>query len=107
MYPPFWFSTLKSKKAYTHITGRKTLKNTISGSFVTSSKLSLMISTLDSMACNMEGHVELIDRLSSPSDRLIHHISHLSKEQTSAEPNVSLFNLCLSSQLHSLQPTLQ
>jgi len=65
---PFWFSTLKYKKAMLIFTGRKILKITISGSFVTSSKLSHMISTLDSMACNTEGHIKLINRLSSPSD---------------------------------------
>jgi len=57
-----------------------------------------MISTLDSMACNMECHVNLIDRLSSPSDWLIHHISHPSEEQTSAEWNISCF-ICV--QIHS------
>src|SRR5882724_10129053 len=78
----------------------KILKITISGSFITSSKLSHTISTLDSMACNMEGHIKLIDRLSSPSDQLIHHISHPSKEQTSAKLNVSCF-ICV--QVHGLQ----
>jgi len=39
------------------------------------------------MACNMEGQINLIDRLSSPSDRLIHCISHLSEEETLAKLN--------------------
>src|SRR5882724_11596487 len=89
MYPPFWFSMLESKKATLIFTGKKILKITISGSFITSSKLSHTISTLDSMACNMEGYVKLIDRLSSPSDQPIHCISHPSEEQTSAELNIS------------------
>src|SRR5882724_11900599 len=80
MYPPFWFSTLKYKKAMLIFTGRKILKITISGSFITSSELSHTISTLDSTACNIEGQIKLIDRLSSPSNRLIHHISHPSEE---------------------------
>ena len=94
MYEPFWFSTLEFKKAMLIFTGRKILKITISGSFVTSPELSHTISTLDSMTCNIEGHVKLIDRLSSPSYQLIHCISHLSKEQTSAELNVSCF-ICI------------
>src|SRR5882724_6860809 len=87
MYPPFWFSMLESKKAM-HILLEGNIERSLS-CLITSSELSHTISTLDSMACNTEGHVKLINRLSSPSDRLIHHISHLSKEQTLAEPNVS------------------
>jgi len=94
MYPPFWFSMLEFKKAILILLEGKTLKITVSGCFVISSELSHMISTLDSTACNMEGHVKLINRLSSPSNQLIHHISHLSKEQTLAKPNVSCF-ICI------------
>src|SRR5882724_8158541 len=61
-----------------------------------------MISTLDSMACNMEGHIKLIDRLSNPSDQLIHHISHPSEEQTLAELNISCF-ICI--QVHGFLAT--
>jgi len=39
---------------------------------VISSELSYMIVTLDSTTCNMEGHIKLFNRLSDPSDRLIH-----------------------------------
>src|SRR5882724_2700981 len=84
---------LEYKKGYTHITGRK-LKIIISEGLVISSELSHMIVTLDSTTCNTEGHVKLFDRLSDPSDRLIHQISHLSKEQTSAEPNLLCF-ICI------------
>jgi len=77
-----------------NITGRKILNITISGSFIISSQLLYTISTLDSSAYNTEGHIKLIDRLSSPSDRLIHHISHPSKKQMLAEPNSSYF-ICI------------
>ena len=93
MYPPFWFSTLESKKAIL-ILLEGTLKIIISEGLVTSSELSYMIFTLDSMTCNMEGHMKLINRISNPSDQLIHCISHLSKEQTLAEVNVSCF-ICI------------
>src|SRR5882724_6021836 len=82
MYPPFWFSTLESKKAMLIFTGRKISKITISGSSVTSSELSHTISTLDSMACNMEGHVKLIDRLFIPSDlSIVFHICLRNRHQ--------------------------
>ena len=97
MDPPFWFSTLESKKA-TLILLEGTLNIIISEGLITSSELSYMVFTLYSMACNMEGHVKLIDRLSSPSDQLIHCISHLSKEQTLATLNLSCF-ICI--QVHS------
>src|SRR5882724_3907885 len=73
IYPPFWFSTLKSKKATLIL-----LEGNLRTSYlkkrwsVISSKLSYMIVTLDSTTRNMEGHVKLFDRLSDPSDRLIH-----------------------------------
>src|SRR5882724_4286802 len=63
----------------------------ISEGLVISSKLSHMNFTLDFTTCNTEGHIKLINRLSNPSDRLNHPISHLSEEQTSAEPNLSCF----------------
>ena len=53
-----------------------------------------MIVTLDFTTCNMEGHIKLFDRLSDPSDRLRHRISHPSEEQTLAEPNLLCF-LCI------------
>jgi len=59
-----------------------------------SSELSYMIVTLDSTTCNMEGHIKLFDRLSDPSGRLIHRISHPSKEETLAELNLSCF-ICI------------
>src|SRR5882724_203895 len=92
MYPPFWFSMLKSKKAMLIL-----LEGNLRTSYlkkrwlIISSELSYMIVTLDSMTCNMEGHVKLFNRLSDPSDRLIHRISHPSKEQTLAEPNLLCF----------------
>src|SRR5882724_1192300 len=88
-------TTLKSKMSTLIFTGRKIVKITISGSFVTSSKLLYIIYTLDSMVCNMEGNIKLIDRLSSPSDCLIHHIY---KEKTSARLNILCF-ICV--QVHS------
>jgi len=42
----------------------------------------------------MERHVKLFARLSDPLDRLIHRISHPSKEQTLVEPNFSCF-ICI------------
>src|SRR5882724_10730555 len=47
---------------------KETLKIIISEHLITSSKLSHTISTLDSITCNMEGRMKLINRLSSPSD---------------------------------------
>ena len=73
MYPPFWFSTLESKKATLIL-----LEGNLRTSYlkkrwlIISSKLSYTIVTLDSTTCNMEGHIKLFDRLSDPSDRLIH-----------------------------------
>ena len=58
MYPPFWFSTLKSKKAML-ILLEGNFKIIISEGLVISSELSHMIFTLDSTTCNTEGHVKL------------------------------------------------
>src|SRR5882724_2437907 len=72
MHPPFWFSTLESKKAILILLQGKTLKIFISEGLVIFSEGLTQFFTLDSTTCNMEGHVKLIDRLSSPSDQLIH-----------------------------------
>jgi len=80
MYPPFWFSMIKSKKCYTHITGREIFKIITLGSLLISYELSYTISTLVSSASNIEGHAKLIVRLSSPSDQVIQCISHPSEE---------------------------
>jgi len=61
---------------------------------IISSELSHTIVTLDSTTCNREGHVKLFDRLSDPSDRLIHRISHPSEEQTLVELNLLCF-ICI------------
>src|SRR5882724_205409 len=53
---------------------------------VVSSELSHTIFILDSTTCNMKEHVKLVNRLSDPSDRLIHRISHPSEEQISGQP---------------------
>jgi len=39
----------------------------------------------------IEEHTKLIDCLSEPSSQLIHHIAHLSEEETLAETNASCF----------------
>src|SRR5882672_2129302 len=39
-------------------------------------------------------HIKLLDRLSEPSSKLIHRISHPSEEETSSEPNNSCF-ICI------------
>src|SRR5882724_6416450 len=103
MYPPFWFSMLESKKAML-ILLKGNFKISISEGLIVSSKPSCTISTLDSTNCNMEGHVKLIDRLSSPSDRLIHQISHPSEEQTLAKLNLScsFASECTASQFATL-----
>jgi len=75
MHPPFWFPMLESKRLHSYY-WKETLKIIISEGLNTSSKLPHTISILDSMTCNMEGHMKLIDRLSSPSDQLI-HVSHI------------------------------
>jgi len=48
----------------------------------------------------MEGHIKLVDRLSDPSGRLIHWITHPSEEQTTAELNLlcSFASECMASQ---------
>src|SRR5882724_5980570 len=95
MFPPFWFSTLKYKKATLILLEGNSrtsyLKRKRDLSYPPSSH---KIVTLDFTTCNMEGHVKLFDRLSGPSDRLIHQISHPSKEQTLVEPNLSCF-ICI------------
>jgi len=95
MYPPFWFSILESKKA-TLILLEGNLRTSYlkKGWLIISSELLYTFVTLDSMTCNMKGHVRLFNRLSDPSDRLIHQISHPSKEQTLAELNLSCF-ICI------------
>jgi len=73
MYPPFWFSTLESKRA-TLILLEGNLRTSYlkEKGLIISSELSHTIVTLDFTTCNMEGHVKFFDRLSDPSDRLIH-----------------------------------
>src|SRR5882724_8527263 len=99
MHPPFWFSMLESKKAMLIL-----LEGNLRTSYL--KKRRLVISseplytfvTLDSATCNLEGHVKLFNRLSDPSGRLIHQISHPSEEQIPAELNLSCF-ICI--QVHS------
>ena len=81
------------QKIYAHMTGRNIKDHYHRRSCHIFQALTYNF-TLDSMACNMEGHMKLINRLSSPSDQLIHCISHLSEEQTSAELNLSCF-ICI------------
>src|SRR5882724_11954407 len=58
---------------------------------IVSSELSHTIFRLDSTTCDTKEHVKLVDRLSNPSERLIHRILHLSEEQISGEPNLACF----------------
>ena len=60
MYPPFWFSALKSKKSTLIL-----LEGNIQG-LIISSECSYMVSTLDPSASNMEENTKLINRLSNP-----------------------------------------
>ena len=71
------------------------------GGLIISSETLIHVSTLDPSASNTEEHTKLIDRLSDPSDQLIHCVSHPSEEQTLAEPNISCF-ICV--QVHSFKP---
>ena len=92
MDPPFWFSTLESKKAMLILLeGNLRTSYLKKGWLVISSKLLYTFVTLDSTTCDTKGHIKLFERLSDPSDRLIHRISHPSKEQILAEPNLSCF----------------
>src|SRR5882724_6858873 len=96
---------LKSKKS-TLILLEGNLRSFILEGLVISSELSHTIVTLDSTTCNMEGHVKLFDRLYDPSDRLIHRISHPSKEQTAVKPNLSCFICIQGARLLSLQSSI-
>src|SRR5882724_7234812 len=58
---------------------------------IVSSELSHTIFILDCTTCDTKEHVKLVDRLSDPSDRLIHRILHRSEEQISGEPNLACF----------------
>src|SRR5882724_8442888 len=95
MHPPFWFSTLESKKA-TLILLEGNLRTSYlkKRRLVISSELLYTFVTLDSSTCDMEGHVKLFDRLSDPLGRLIHRISYPSEEQIPAKPNLSCF-ICI------------
>ena len=92
MHPPFWFSTLESKKAMLIL-----LEGNLRTSYlkkrrlIISSKLLYTFVTLDSATCNTKGHIKLFDRLSDPSGRLIHRISHPSEEQIPAKLNLLCF----------------
>src|SRR5882724_12036073 len=99
MHPPFWFSTLESKKATLILLDGKLRTSYLKKRrLVISSELLNTFVTLDSMTCNMEGHIKLFDRLSDPSGRLIHRISHPSEEQIPAEPFICVrvhgFSVC-------------
>jgi len=74
MYPPFWFSMLKSKKKATLILLEGNLRTSYlkKKGLIISSKLSHKIVTLDFTTCNMEGHIKLFNIFSDPSDRLVH-----------------------------------
>jgi len=93
MYPPFWFSSLDLKKAMLIL-----LEGNLRTSYLKKRGLSYppsshhTIVTLDFTLGNTEGHIKLFDRLSDPSDRLIHQISHPSAEQTLVETNLLCFH---------------
>src|SRR5467141_3964754 len=46
---------------------------------------------LASLTPETREHIKLLDRLSEPSSKLIHRISHPSEEEISSEPNNSCF----------------
>src|SRR5882672_2926181 len=60
--------------------------------------LTYMALILASLSPETREHIKLLDRLSEPSSKLIHRISHPSKEEISSEPNNSCF-ICI--QVHS------
>ena len=90
MHPPFWFSMLKYKQA-TLILLEGNLRSLTPGSLIISSKCPYMVPILDPSASNMQEHINLIDRLTDPSDHLINHISHPPMEQTLTELNTLCF----------------
>src|SRR5882672_3588566 len=53
--------------------------------------LTYMVLILASSTPETREHIKLLDRLSEPSSKLIHCISHPSKEEISSEPNNSCF----------------
>ena len=53
-----------------------------------------VVLTLETLIPATEECIKLLDRLSEPSDHLIHHISHPSEEDISSELNNSCF-ICI------------
>src|SRR5882672_2997603 len=53
--------------------------------------LTYMVLILESLSPETREHIKLLDRLSEPSSKLIHRISHLSKEEISSKLNNSCF----------------
>src|SRR5882724_438454 len=88
MYPPFLTSMLASKRTMLiHLESftKKSIHQLLRD-FHTTRPLSLLQKVIPASSTPItEEHTKLLDCLSEPSSRLIHHISHPSEEDVSAE----------------------
>src|SRR5882724_9493881 len=97
MYPPFLTTTLESKRT-TLINLESFTKEEHSSALERISHHPISLSStkviLESSTPITEEHTKLLDRLSEPSSRLIHRISHPPKEDVSAEVVTACF-ICI------------
>src|SRR5882672_5689232 len=91
MYPPFLTSMLRIYSGYTHILERNSRSSSPRKLIFILPSLTYMVLILASLTPETREHTKLLDRLSEPSSKLIHHISHPSEEEISSEPNNSCF----------------
>src|SRR5467141_393996 len=87
MYPPFLTSTLTFWKGTQD-------HHSLGSSSPYLPPLTYTVLILASSTPEAREHIKLLDRLSDPSSKLIHRISHPSKEEISSEPNNSCF-ICI------------
>ena len=82
IYPPFWFSMLKSKQAILILLEGNSRSLTL-GSHIVSCEHPHMVLILDLSTSNMLEHTKLIDIISDPSNHLIDCILQPSVDVTS------------------------
>jgi len=88
MYPPFWFSMLASKKAMLILLKGNLRTFYLKKGLVISLSSHTRFSHWIPQLAIWRDMLKLFDRLSDPSHRLIHRISHPSEEQTLVELNL-------------------
>src|SRR5882672_4731922 len=87
MYPPFLTSMLTFWKGTQD-------HHSLGSSSPYLPPLTFTVLILASLTPENKEHIKLLDRLSVPSTKLIHHISHPSEEEESSELNNSCF-ICI------------